>query len=214
MTALDTAFASPDPSVRLKAALSAGLNPRLSDLDALIGRCAVEPDFQVREMLTWALIRLPASIVLPRLLSELSRQEPQARGQALHTLSKIRDVSAWPAVAALLDDDDQEVVRTAWYTAVALVPEGERDWLARRLAQRLGQGGRETQMSLSRALVGLGEETISPVLAAADEKGDEAVRRHVAQTVRLLQDPDAGFANSLHRARREVALGRTRSAKG
>ncbi len=211
---LDTAFADPNPSVRLNAALSAGITPSLADLEALLARCAVEPDFQVREMLTWALLRLPADVVLPRLLAELERPEAQARSQAMHTLSKMRDRSAWPAVAARLDDEDPDVVRTAWYTAVALVPESERTWLAERLATRLGQGEPEARMSLSRALAGLGRETIAPILAAAAGHIEEAVRQHAAATERLLDDPDRGFTLSLWSARREVGLGRTRSAKG
>ncbi|MCG7507761.1 HEAT repeat domain-containing protein [Mesorhizobium retamae] len=186
----------------------------MSDLEILLRQCAVEPDFQVREMLTWALIRLPANRVVPRVIEDLTRPEPQARCQALHTLSKFKDETAWPAVASRLDDENQSVVRTAWYSAVALVPKGERDWLAEKLATRLGHGDAETQLSLSRALVALGKDVIEPLLAVAAERGDATVRQHVDATVRLLQDPDSGFATSLKRARREVALGRTRSTKG
>ena len=214
MTTLDDALADPDPSIRLNAVMAAGIEPNPRDVDALVERCAVEPDFQVREMLTWALLRLPADLVVPRLIGELSRPEAQARAQALHTLSKIRDSSAWPAVAERLDDNDAEVVRTAWYSAVALVPESERGWLAEKLATRLGQGDRETRLSLSRALVGLGEETIAPVLIAAAESKDEAVRQHAEEASQLLRDPDSGFDADLYRARREVGLGRTRSAIG
>jgi HEAT repeat protein len=214
MTGLEAAFADPDASVRLNAAMSAGINPSPLDLDALVGRCATEPDFQVREMLTWALLRLPSEIVVPRVVGELQRAEPQARSQALHTLSKIGDGSAWSAVAARLDDDDPDVVRTAWYVAVALVPENQRGWLASKLAAQFGRGDRETQLSLSRALVGLGEDTIAPVLSAAAEHKDEAVRQHAAATEQLLRDPSLGFDAGLYRARREVGLGRIRSAKG
>lgn len=214
MTALDLAFAHPDPSVRLNAAMQAGLSPSASDLDALVQQCAVEPDFQVREMLTWALIRLPASIAVPRLVAELDRPEPQARSQALHTLSKFRDASSWPAVAARLDDPHTDVVRTAWYASVAVVPEGERSWLANKLATRLGWGEPDVQRSLSRALVALGEDVLAPALAAAAQHQDAAVREHAAATERLLADPDSAFAPSIRTARREVGLGRTRSAKG
>ena len=211
---LDEAFYAPDPSTRLNAALRAGITPSLLRLDALLDRCALEPDFQVREMLTWALIRLPAEVVVPRLIGELSRKEPQARSQALHTLSKFRDASAWQAVAARLDDEDQDVVRTAWYAAVALVPEDQRHWLAEKLAASLGRGDGDMQLSLSRALLGLGGDTIEPVLTAALQRSDEKVRKHAAATQRLLHDPNTAFAPSLKTARKEVALGRTRSTKG
>jgi HEAT repeat protein len=214
MTALDLAFANPDPSVRLNAAMQAGLSPTASDLDALVQQCAVESDFQVREMLTWALIRLPVSIAVPRLVAELDRPEPQARSQALHTISKFRDVTSWPAVAARLDDPHTDVVRTAWYASVAVVPQGERGWLANKLAARLGWGEPDLQRSLSRALVALGEDHLAPVLAVAAQHPDATVREHAAATEQLLADPDAAFAPSIRSARREVALGRTKSAKG
>lgn len=114
-----------DPSVRLRAALAIGTTPDPRCVDALVARCAVEPDFPVREMLTWALTRHSAVLTVPRLVAELRATRAQARSQALHTLSKIGDRSAWPAITrALLTDADDEVARSAWRAAVALVPEG------------------------------------------------------------------------------------------
>jgi len=214
MTALTDALADPRSSVRLQAVMAAGTTPDAADLDVLVEQCAVEPDFFVRDMLTWALTRHPSADVVERVVPSLTRSEPQARSQALHTLSKVGDPSAWPSVRPLLADHDDEVLRAAWRTAVALVPDDERGELARTLAVQLGVGPRERRLSLSRALVGLGEETVAPVLAAAAGRGSDAVRDHVADTERLLHDRDAASALALERARREVALGRTRSAKG
>ena len=214
MSPLEAAFAHADPSVRLNAALRAGMTPSPADVEVLLRRCAAEPDFQVREMLTWALIRQPADQVVPRVVAELTRPEPQARQQALHTLSKFKDGSAWAAVARCLDDAEPDVVRTTWYTAVALAPLHKRQWLAEKLAAHLGRGDEDMQRSLSRALVALGADVIGPVLAVAAERSNAAIRQHVAATERLLEDAESGFAGSLNHARREVALGRTRSTKG
>lgn len=211
---LTDALADPRSSVRLQAVMAAGTTPDAGDLDVLVDQCAVEPDFFVRDMLTWALTRHPSDDVVARVLPELARPEAQARSQALHTLSKVGDPAAWPSVRPLLADQDDEVLRAAWRTAVALVPDDERAELARTLAVQLGVGPRERRLSLSRALVGLGEETVAPVLAAAADRGSGAVRDDVADTERLLHDPDAASGLALERARREVALGRTRSAKG
>ncbi|MEU7372251.1 HEAT repeat domain-containing protein [Streptomyces albidoflavus] len=193
-------------SVRLRAALAIGSAPRPGLVGALVERCAVEPEFSVRDMLTWALTRHPVSLTLPALLRELG-SEAQARSQALHTLSKIRDARAYPAITeALLTDADDEVARSAWRAAVVLVPEGEEPALVAVLVTQLGRGPLETRRSLSRALVGLGE-VILPALGAAAEAADPEVRAHVLATERLLRDPDSGFEGAVEEAKRVVALG-------
>ncbi|MEU0246831.1 HEAT repeat domain-containing protein [Streptomyces sp. NPDC006235] len=197
-------------SVRLRAALAIGTAPDPRFVGKLVERCAVEPEFSVRDMLTWALTRHPASTTVPELLEELRSERAQARSQALHTLSKIGDRQAWPAITrALLTDADDEVARSAWRAAVVLVPEGEEDALAGVLVTQLGRGGRETRLSLSRALVVLGERTM-PSLRAATADPDPGVRAHALATERLLRDPDAGFEFAVEEAKRVVALGPTR----
>lgn len=194
-------------SVRLRSALAVGTTPDPAFIDKLVERCAIEPEFHVREMLTWALIRHPASLTLPVLVGELRSERAQARSQALHTLSKIGDRRAWPAITrALLTDADDEVARSAWRAAVVLVPEGEEAELAELLATQLGRGTRETRLSLSRALIALGE-VIVPTLRAAMTGPDPRVRQHAIATQRLLRDPDAGFEFAIEEAKRVVALG-------
>ncbi|GAA1506632.1 HEAT repeat domain-containing protein [Sphaerisporangium rubeum] len=196
-----------DSSARLQAALALGTAPDPRYVGRLVERCAVEPDFYVRDMLTWALTRHPASVTVPALVAELRSERAQARSQALHTLSKIGDRGAWPAITReLLTDDEDEVKRSAWRAAVVLVPENEVGELAAVLATQLGRGQRETQLSLSRALVALGE-VIVPVLQAAAKDRRPRVRRHAVATERLLNDPDAGFEFAIEEAKRVVALG-------
>ncbi|MEV0991737.1 HEAT repeat domain-containing protein [Streptomyces sp. NPDC049949] len=193
-------------SVRLRAALSIGSNPDERCVEKLVERCAIESDFSVRETLTWALTRHPASHTVPRLTDELRSERAQARSQALHTLSKIGDGRAWPAItAALLSDADDEVARSAWRAAVVLVPEGEETELAAALARQLGRGGRETRLSLSRALVALGETSFSAVRAAMTDP-DPRVGHHAMATERLLRDPEAGFEDAIDEAKRVTAL--------
>ncbi|MGW4674923.1 HEAT repeat domain-containing protein [Streptomyces sp. NPDC004324] len=194
-------------AVRLRAALEAGTAPDPRFVGGLVERCAVEPDFFVRDMLTWALTRHPVSLTLPALVRELGSERPQARSQALHTLSKIGDPRAWPAITpALLRDADDEVARSAWRAAVVLVPEDGKPALAEALATRLGHGGRETRLSLSRALVALGEAVL-PALRAAGTAADPRVRVHALATQELLRDPDTGFESAIEEAKRVVALG-------
>ncbi|MEV4693336.1 HEAT repeat domain-containing protein [Micromonospora echinospora] len=193
-------------SARLQAALAVGTRADPAHVDALVARCAIEPNFFVRDMLTWALTRLPAQITVSRLCAELRSERAQARSQALHTLSKIGDVSAYPAVTRSLRDADDEVARSAWRAAVVLVPDDERDALAAELASQLGRGGRDVTMSLSRALVALGD-AIEPVLRTAMASADPAVRAHARATDLLRRDPDAGFDAAVDEAKRIVALG-------
>ncbi|SDF52884.1 HEAT repeat domain-containing protein [Pseudonocardia oroxyli] len=186
-------FDHSDTSARLQAALAAGTRPDPAQLDALVERCAVEPDFFVRDMLTWALTRQPAA--LPRVLRELRSEIPQARSQALHTLSKIGDPGAWPAITReLLHDADDEVARAAWRTAVGLVPEGEEQALAAELMHELGRGGRDVQRSLTRALLAL-RGAARPAL------------EHAQVTLQVLNDPELSVDDALHHAKRRVALG-------
>ncbi|WP_433833375.1 HEAT repeat domain-containing protein [Actinoplanes sp. CA-015351] len=195
-----------DPSMRLKAALAAGTHADATLVDALVARCAVEPDFFVRDMLTWALTRLPPDTTVPRLRDELDSPIGQARSQALHTLSKIGNSGVYPAITrSLLQDPDDEVARSAWRAAVILAPEDQRGNLAAELAAQLGRGDRTVRLSLSRALVALGD-VIEPALRTAADGGDPQVSAHAHATEMLLNDPEIGFDAAVHEATRLVAL--------
>ncbi|MFD0405940.1 HEAT repeat domain-containing protein [Kitasatospora sp. NPDC127116] len=203
-------LAHEDSSVRLRAAMAVGSDPHPRFVGGLVERCAIEPEFTVREMLTWALTRHGAAVTVPLLLDEVRADGAQARSQALHTLSKIGDRRAWPAITpALLADADEEVARSAWRAAVVLVPEGGERELAVVLAAQLGRGGRETRLSLSRALIALGEAML-PALDAATADPDPGVRAHALATERLWRDPDAGFEFAIEEAKRTAVLGEGR----
>jgi HEAT repeat protein len=202
-------LAAADESLRLKAALAIGSYPDPGLLETLVARCAIEPNFYVRDMLTWALTRLPPQLTVARLLEELHSQCAQARSQALHTLSKIRDPGAWPAIRpSLLRDADDEVARSAWRAAVVLVPKAQEKALAEELAVQLGRGSREVQLSLSRALVALGAEVVGPILQKALASENPVVRAHAGAVEQLLRDPDAASELAVDDAKRIFALGK------
>ena len=212
-TRLINALGAEDSSVRLQAALTVGSNPDPVFLETLVERCAVEPDFFVRDMLSWALIRLSPEITLPRIRKELDSERNQARSQALHTLSKINDKSTWPWITReMLRDADDEVARTAWRVAVVLVPEDERTSLAEELTLQLGRGDRSVQLSLSRAFVDLGE-VLKPVREKAAHHPDADVAAHARATELLRKNPETGFDAAIEEAKRMVRLGPDRAAE-
>ena len=189
---LAAALTSHDSSARLQAAMTAGTRADASTAHVLVDRCAVEPDFGVREMLTWAITRLPVDAVLPLVLEALASSGTQGQTQALHTVSKLGDPRAWPAITdAHLHHADADLARTAWRAAVSLVPGEEREALATDLLRELGRGDFDTMRSLSRALVALGDTVTAPLAAAA--RGDDGRAAHARATQRLAADPEAAF---------------------
>ncbi|MEU6665277.1 HEAT repeat domain-containing protein [Streptomyces sp. NPDC046727] len=206
------ALSAEESSVRLQAALAVGSNPDPGFLETLVERCAVEPDFFVRDMLSWALTRLSPEITLPRMRQELDSGRARARSQALHTLAKIGDRSAWAWITRdLLRDADDEVARTAWRVAVLLVPEDEQEGLVDELVMQLGRGDRDVQLSLSRALVDLGDVS-EPALEKAAASPDPAVAAHARATELLRRNPETGFHAAIEEAKRVVTLGPERAA--
>ncbi|GAB2555041.1 HEAT repeat domain-containing protein [Leucobacter ruminantium] len=192
---LAAALSADESSARLQAALTAGTHPDDAYLEPLIERCAVEPDFYVRDMLTWALTRLSPEIVLPRVLEETRSDVPQARSQALHTLSKLGDERGWHAITpAHLHDADDEVARAAWRTAAGLAPLDTHADLAREFSRELGRGDLDVKRSLSRAFVELGEDAIPALQAVTiDAAHDSETAQHARATLRLIEDPEATF---------------------
>lgn len=200
------ALGASDAGVRLAAAMRAGTVPADSQIGPLVARSAVEPDFFVRDMLTWALVHHDHDLVIDRVLPELGSGRAQARSQALHTLSKIGGPRIWPALGLeLLHDPDDEVARAAWRTAVRAVPPGEERSLAGMLASQLGRGSRDVRLSLSRALLALGESAL-PEIVRATSSVDDDVRTHALATARMIEDPDTAFDDAVEAATRARTL--------
>lgn len=197
---LHRALSAADPSARLRAAMHAGTSPELITVEVLVERFGVEPDFFVRDMLTWAVIRRPQEKTLPVLLPQLQSENPRMRSQVLHTLSKIGDPSTATAITPeLLHDADDEVARTAWRTAAGLADDKQAPRLAEELLTELGRRDHESRRRLSRALVVLGEVTRHLLERSFT---DEEAAVHARATLALLDDPDADFSGSMEQARR------------
>lgn len=187
---LRAALTQRDASSRLRVAMAAGTEPNPEFVEVLVQRCAVEPELSVREMLTWALIRHDPAVTVDRLIRELESDVGQATSQALHTLSKIGDRRAWPAITrGLLLSPDDTVARAAWRTAAGLAPPEDRPALANLLATQFGRGGRDVQLSLCRALAMLGDVALPAVRHARVDPRPE-IRAHAIATERLILDPE------------------------
>lgn len=183
MPTLQALLASPDQSVRLKAALAAGTYPEVEFIEVLISQCAIEPDFFVRDTLSWALMRNDISKVVKRLETELESTNNQAKSQAIHTLSKIGDKSNYPLITdEMLFDPDDFMAATAWRVASVLVPEDQKPNLVQKLITQLGRGDSDTQFGLTRFLCALGECIVEP-LTQASKSEDETISNQAKFTL-------------------------------
>jgi HEAT repeat protein len=188
MPTLEELLKSPDQSVRLKAALAAGTYPNLDYIEILIGQCASESDFFVRDTLSWALMRQDREAVVQRLIPELKSTNSQSRSQALHTLSKIGDKANYSLITPeLLLDADDFVASTAWRSASVLVSDQEKPALVEILISQLGRGDSDTQFGLTRFLCAIGESIVAPLMQAA-QSVDETVRTQAEFTLIRFQE--------------------------
>lgn len=183
MPTLRALLDSPDQSVRLNAALAAGTYPEDEFIEVLISQCATEPDFFVRDTLSWALMRNDVSKVVKRLEVELQSSNLQAKSQAIHTLSKIGDKKNYSLITdEMLFDSDDFIASTAWRVASVLVPEDQKIELVNKLITQLGRGDSDVQFGLTRFLCALGECIIEP-LTDASKSADETISNQAKFTL-------------------------------
>jgi HEAT repeat protein len=183
MPTLQELLDSPDQSARLKAALAAGTYPDISHIEVLIRQCAVEPDFFVRDTLSWALMRQDRETVVQHLIPELDSSNKQAKIQAIHTFSKIGEKENYSHITKeMLLDPDDDLASTAWRAASVLVPEAQKPALIQVLISQLGRGDSDTQFGLTRFLCAIGQPIVAPLTAAA-QSSDEPVRTHAEFTL-------------------------------
>ncbi|MEY3859443.1 MAG: hypothetical protein RL568_873 [Actinomycetota bacterium] len=188
MATLKALLESPDKSVRLQAALAAGTYPEDAYIDVLVTQCAHESDFFVRDTLSWALMRHEIAKVVDRLKPELNSENPQAKSQAIHTLSKIGDKQFYPLITNEHHFDSlDKVAVTAWRAASVLVPDNEKSALTKILVSQLGRGDSDLQFDLTRFICALGDVIVEPLKQASDSEKEE-VRLHAAFTLMRYQE--------------------------
>ncbi len=203
---LRSAFMNPDSSKRLNLAMNVGTFPSDSYIDVLVDQFLVETDFYVRDTLTWALLSQNREKVTQRIVAEINSPYPQMRSQCLHTLSKIGDPGTWSAITRKhLTDPNDAIAKTAWRAAVILVPDEDVSELIEVLCTQLGRGDSRTQLSLSKALLSLGEPALE-ALKKITSSENEVVRTHVENIMRIHKDHVAEYVKSIEAAKRNESL--------
>lgn len=183
---LDPALAGlihPDKDVRQQSVVSLGQTPH-PELAADIARVLWhEPDFFVRETLTWVLIQTPGPAVqaAQRILVDADRA---TRLQALHVLSKVADPTTVNTVTDYIDDPDSAVAEKARY-ALARIGDPQ---VIPLLVARLGDDDLTTRDAMTKTLVEFGTAAV-PALAGALEAPEPTVRAHAAEVLCFIGSP-------------------------
>ena len=193
MATLQELLESSDQSVRLKAALAAGTYPEPEFIDILVTQCAHEPDFFVRDTISWALMRNEIPKVIERLKLELQSKNALAKSQAIHTLSKIGDKRNYFLITEeMMHDADDLVATTSWRAASVLVPDEEKSALVGILLTQLGRGDSDTQFALTRFLCAIGDEIVAPLTEAAKSE-NEVIRTQAEFTLMRYREMQLEF---------------------
>lgn len=186
-TSLDRALQAArhhDPSVRQRAALWLGTHADASIAQELVSLLVAEPDFYVRETLTWAVVTR-SDATYPLLVAELAGQGDQ-RAQVLHALSKIRRPESVAEILPLTDDADDAVAAKAWWALGRIGTPGA----VAALLDHLGDTDDVRRRQLTRALEQAGDAAVEGL---AERLGDPepSVRRHAAEALLGIGDPAA-----------------------
>jgi hypothetical protein len=104
-----------------------------------------------------------------------------------------------------LRDADDQVARTAWRAAVVLMPDGSELELVGSVIAQLGRGAHDVRLSLSRALIALGDSALK-LLKQAAEHGTERERVHAIAMQRRRDRAEDGFDAALVDAELTVML--------
>lgn len=204
--ALREALSNSDSTKRLNIVMNVGTFPDDEYIDALIDQFAYEPDFYVRDTLTWALLNHNREKVIERIFAEINSPNPQMRAQCLHTLSKIADPTTWRAVTkAHLTDTNDAVATTAWRAAVIVVPDSDVPELLEVLCSQLGRGDARTRLSLTKAILGCEDAGVEALKKLRTHPND-AVRNHVESALRVFKDHEAEYLKTINLAKRNANL--------
>lgn len=172
---------NPDKNTRSAAVIALG-NLGLPALDALLSTVGTEPDFYIREDITWALVRLGEAAFAP-LVGLLGHIDPAVRHHAAHTLGKIGDRRATDALIAALDDAEPVVISKVAFTLSLFQDEKAVSGLVR----LLGHSDPEVQATVVTALEQFGVSALPAVTAAMADPNPQ-VRELAADVLGAIGD--------------------------
>lgn len=183
------ALTHPDKNTRQRAAVALGTLADDAAGPALVARLRDEPDFFVRDTVTWAVTRLGETTrELVEALAE--SQDPVTTSQALHVLSKIASPLSIPTVSRYTGDRDATVAAKA-RTAIARIGDPAGITV---LTEHLGQGGQSEQNQLTTDLASFRRDAVPGVVdlvARCLSDADPQVRRHAADVLAHIGRPAA-----------------------
>lgn len=187
----------PDKNTRQRAALALGTLADDAAVPALVARLRDEPDFFVRDTLTWAVTRLGATA---RELVEAMAEsdDPATATQAVHVLSKIASPLSLPALSRHTGDCDPAVAARS-RTAIARI--GDPGGIPL-LVRHLGQGDVSAQNQLTTDLAAYRRDVIPDVVDLVARRladADPHVRRHAADVLTHIGQPAGPAARDLER---------------
>ncbi|UNX54514.1 HEAT repeat domain-containing protein [Georgenia sp. TF02-10] len=185
---------NPDRDVRQAAALDLGTLADPGAARALVARLWSEPDFFVRDTLSWAVTRV-AEAAAPLLLDALAGADTASRVQAVHVLSKIADPATTDAIVPLAADDDPDVAAKARW---ALTRIGDPRAIPA-LAAQLGTGDSNGRNGLTRDLASFGRAAV-PCLVTALTSDEAPMRRHAAEVLCFIGTGAEGATEALTEA--------------
>jgi len=185
-TALVAALADPDRDVRQEAALALGERADAATLDAVLEQLWAEPDFFVRETLTWAVARVGAPAIPGVRQALAADRSSEVRTQALHVLSKIADPSTVDDLVPLIDDADEAVAAKARWALARIGDERAVPFVA----AHLGAADAEARNALTDVLAAFGSAAVPALVAGLlDER--PVVRAQAAEALGRIGSPDA-----------------------
>jgi len=179
-------LSDPERSVRNTAALAIGSQFEIGCANALVDALWAEPDFFVRETMTWAVTRLEEATRPAVLAASGPDRSSEVRVQALHVLSKFANPETVDAVLPYITDPDEGVARKARW-ALARIREHR---AVPHLVALLGDHGLEERNALTDDVAAFGSAAV-PALVEALGSDDQVVRRHAADILCYIGHPDA-----------------------